>query len=95
MGDSSMKLFGTAGRYSLQIPTHVAVRGASRSLFTRQYYAYTGIDPVTGAPTGLTALGTAYSSNNEYGQAKDPKSVAAQDMKPTYQTNSRSVLRRR
>lgn len=85
VGDSSLKVFGTAGRYSLQIPTHVAVRGASRSLFTRQYYAYTGIDPVTGAPTGVTSLGTAYSSNNEYNQAKNPKSVAAENMKPTYQ----------
>lgn len=85
LGDASMKLFGSAGRYSLQIPTHVAVRGASRSTFTRQYYAYTGIDPVTGAPTGVTSLGTAYSNNNEYGQKKDPKSVAAEGMDPTFQ----------
>ncbi|MCD2340815.1 TonB-dependent receptor [Ideonella azotifigens] len=86
LGNSSLKVYGSAGRYSLQIPTHVAVRGASRSLFVDQYFAYTGVDPVTGAPTGLTALNSEpYSSNNEYGQAKNPKTVAAQDMKPTYQ----------
>ncbi|KAB0584053.1 TonB-dependent receptor [Ideonella dechloratans] len=84
-GDSSLKVFGSAGRYSLQIPTHVAVRGASRSTYTDQYFAYTGIDPVTGAPTGLVSLGDPYSGNNEYGQKKNPKSVAGQNLKPTYQ----------
>jgi hypothetical protein len=85
MGDSSLKLFGSAGRYSLQIPTHVAVRGASRSTFTDQRFVYKGVDPVTGAPTQLTAMSDPFSGNNEYGQRKDPNTVAAQDMKPTYQ----------
>jgi len=85
MGDSSLKVYGSAGRYSLQIPTHVAVRGASRSTFTDQRFAYTGVDPVTGAPTGVRALSDPFSGNNEYGQRKDPRAVAAQDMKPTYQ----------
>ena len=30
------------------------MRGASSSLYTADYYAYTGIDPKTGVPTGLT-----------------------------------------
>jgi len=84
-GDASMKVYGSAGRYSLQIPTHVAVRGASRSLYTTQYFVYTGVDPVTGLPTGLTSMGPAASANNELGQAKDVKSVSAQGIKPTYQ----------
>jgi len=84
-GDASMKVYGSLGRYSLQIPTHVAVRGASRSTYTNQYFAYTGVDPVTGLPTGLTATGPAASSNNEYGQPKDVKQVSALDIKPTYQ----------
>ena len=83
-GDSSFKTFGTAGRYSVQIPTHIAVRGASRSLFTRQYYTYTGVDAL-GTPTGRVAITGITSSNNEFGQAKDPRTVAALDMKPTYQ----------
>jgi len=84
-GDASLKVFGSAGRYSLQIPTHVAVRGASRSTYTVQYFAYTGVDATTGLPTGLSPTGDPYSTNNEYGQAKDVKTVAAQDIKPTYQ----------
>ena len=83
-GDSSMKVFGSAGRYMLQIPTHLAVRGASRSTFTDQYFTYTGVDP-QGVPIGRVNMTTPVSTNNEYGQAKDVNTVSALDMKPTYQ----------
>jgi hypothetical protein len=84
-GDGSTKVFGSAGRYSVQIPTHISVRGASRSLNTTQYFTYTGTD-ANGNPTGLKPLTSRpYSVNNEYYQAKDPLTVVAQDIKPTYQ----------
>jgi outer membrane receptor protein involved in Fe transport len=38
-GDASLKVYGTAGRYSVPIPTHISVRGAGRSTFTAQYYS--------------------------------------------------------
>lgn len=84
-GDKSTKLFGTAGRYHVPLPTNVAVRGAGSSLNAQQNFVYTGIDQATGAPTGLTAISPLYSSNNELGQAKDPREVAAQGMKGNYQ----------
>ncbi|MFZ4481388.1 MAG: TonB-dependent receptor [Rhodoferax sp.] len=84
-GDASAKVFANAGRYHVPLPTNVAVRGAGSSLFTTQRFVYTGVDVATGAPTGLVSLGAPYSNNNEYGQAKDPRSVAAQDMKGNYQ----------
>lgn len=83
-GDSSLKVFGSAGRYALQIPTHLAVRGASRSTLTRQAFTYTGTDQY-GQPTGLTPISGVYSVNNELGQAKDPNVVTARDIKATYQ----------
>jgi hypothetical protein len=83
-GDGTFKVFGSAGRYTVQIPTLVALRGANGSTFTNQYYAYTGTD-ANGQPTGLTQLTGIGSTNNEFGQAKDPKTVAAQDMKPAFQ----------
>lgn len=83
-GDASFKVFGSAGRYHVQIPTHLAVRGASRSLNTIQYFTYTGVD-ANGAPTGRVNLTPAYSANNEYYQAKDAKTLSAIDLKPTYQ----------
>ncbi|HEY0491617.1 MAG TPA: TonB-dependent receptor [Telluria sp.] len=83
-GDASMKVFGSAGRYHVQIPTHLAVRGASRSLNTAQYFTYTGVD-ANGAPIGRVNITPAYSANNEYYQAKDAKTLSAIDLKPTFQ----------
>jgi hypothetical protein len=85
MGDNSLKVFGNAGRYHLQMPTNVAVRAAGASLYTQQYYTYTGIDQSTGAPTGLQELSGVTSVNNEFGQSKDPRTVAAQNMDSLYQ----------
>ncbi|UGB37948.1 TonB-dependent receptor [Frateuria soli] len=90
-GDSSFKVYGNAGRYYLALPTSVALRGASASLYTRVYYTYTGIDPNTGYPTGLTPMNTVngpgaqISSNNEYGQAPDPNTVTAKSLTAQYQ----------
>jgi len=88
-GDGSLKIFGTLGRYHLQLPSNVAVRGAGSSLNTNQYFGYNGVDPVTGAPTGLVPLSPVLSANNEFGQAKDPRQVAAVDLKAHYQDEFR------
>ncbi len=83
-GDASLKVFGSAGRYSLQIPTHLAVRGASQALNTREYFSYSGTD-ANGYPTGLQNITGATSLNNEYYQVKDVATLTALDIKPTYQ----------
>jgi len=90
LGDSSMKVFGNAGRYFLAMPNNVAIRGASASTFTREYFTYTGID-ANGAPTGLTPIPRVdggsgpYSANGEYGQPIDVLSFAPSDLKNMYQ----------
>jgi hypothetical protein len=85
-GDSTFKVFGNLGRYYLALPNSVAERAASASTFTREYFTYTGIDPATGAPTGLKPFGPGpISSNGEYGQAPDPKTVTAKDLRSQYQ----------
>jgi hypothetical protein len=85
-GDSSLKAFANAGRYHLAMPNNVALRGAAGSLYTNEYFSFTGFDPATGAPLGLTALGDGpYSSNREYGQAPDPDSVTAKGLKSHFQ----------
>jgi hypothetical protein len=83
-GDGTFKVFGSVGRYTVQIPTLVALRGANGSVYTTQYFAYSGTD-ANGQPNGLTQLTGVGSNNNEFGQAKDPNTVAAQDMKPAFQ----------
>ncbi|WP_426105589.1 TonB-dependent receptor [Massilia sp. TSP1-1-2] len=83
-GDASTKIFASAGRYHLQIPTHLAVRGAGRATNTTQAFAYTGVD-AKGVPTGLTQLSAPASANNEYGQAKEPQTLSSVGLKPTFQ----------
>lgn len=84
-GDSSLKVYGNLGRYYLALPNSVAIRGASASTYTREYFTYTGID-ANGNPTGLDALGPGpVSSNGEYGQAPDAKSITATDLDSQYQ----------
>ena len=84
-GDSSLKVYGNAGRYALPLTASVAVRGASASLFTRQNFTFTGVDPVTGAPTGLTSLGPAIFLNAETGEPKDARTIASKNLDPMYQ----------
>ncbi|HZX27608.1 MAG TPA: TonB-dependent receptor, partial [Telluria sp.] len=84
-GDATLKIFGSAGRYFLQLPTRVAARAASISTLTRQDFTYTGIDPATGAPTGIKAINDALSPDGEVGQIKLPKSVVVKDLKSNYQ----------
>ena len=55
-GDATLKVFGNAGRYHLAPPNNVAVRGAAASLYTQEYFTYTGTDPRNCAPTGLSPI---------------------------------------
>lgn len=86
LGDSTFKVFGNLGRYYLALPNSVAERAAGPSTYTNEYFTYTGINPTTGAPTGLTAIGPGpISANGEYGQTPDPKTVTAKDLRSQYQ----------
>jgi hypothetical protein len=85
-GNSSKKLYGSYGIYSSPVAATVAIRGAALSLFGADFYQYTAINPVTGAPT----LGAPISSpnpqyyNGENGQsAPNPDSVAIKNLDPT------------
>ncbi|KRF02147.1 Oar protein [Frateuria sp. Soil773] len=85
-GDSSFKVFGNAGRYYLALPNAVAIRGAGPSQYTNEYFTYGGIDPVTGAPLNLHALGPGpVSPDGENGQTPDPSTVAAKGLKSEFQ----------
>lgn len=90
-GDSTLKIFGNAGRYALPLTANVAIRGASASLYSESYFTYTGVDPVTGAPLGLTPILNPSNGefvrylNNEFGANKDPRTIAQEDLQPMYQ----------
>jgi outer membrane receptor protein involved in Fe transport len=84
-GDSSKKLYGSYGIYSLPIAATVAVRGASASIFSNQNFTYATINPTTGAPTGLVADGSLGYLNHEDGRTLDPDTVASSTLDPTIQ----------
>lgn len=95
-GDSTLKIYANAGRYHLAVPNNVALRAASGSLNTTEYFTYSGVD-ANGAPTGLTPIainpgnayvcpgGNANSTNIECGDAPDPRTVAAKGIKSHFQ----------
>ena len=83
-GDSSLKLYANLGRYYLALPSSVAIRGASASTYTDQYFTYTGI-AANGAPSGVTALGAPHSADNEYGVTPDPKTFTATNLRSEFQ----------
>jgi hypothetical protein len=96
-GDSTFKVFGNMGRYHLATPNQAAIRGAAASLNAQEYYTYTGVDPATGAPTGLTIIpiratstvrcpdSNMVSSNLECNTAPDPLTTTAKGLKSHYQ----------
>lgn len=93
-GDSTKKLYGSYGLYSLPITASVAVRGASASIYSVQYWEYSAIDPTTGEPTLTTPvddpLGYGYGDlsyqNNENGQTPDASAVATKHLDSTMET---------
>ena len=84
-GDSSLKVYGNAGRYALPLTPSVAVRGASASIFSREDYNFTAVDPVTGAPIAPVSRGTFRYLNGENGEAKNAQTIASQNLQPQYQ----------
>jgi outer membrane receptor for ferrienterochelin and colicin len=80
-GDGSFKVYGNAGRYYLGLPLSPATGAAAGYTATQQYFTYSGIDPVTGAPTGLTQFSNVVSGNNSYGIPPDPRTVAGKGLK--------------
>jgi hypothetical protein len=90
-GDSTLKVFGNAGRYYLALPSQVALSIAAPVTNAGVYGTYTGIDPTTGVPIGFTPLpqnpATGVSIDSEYGQAKDPRVSASQNIKAEFSDN--------
>jgi hypothetical protein len=81
-GDGTVKVFGNAGRYHLPIPSNTNIRLAGGELFTRAWYATSGLNaddtPILGAQIGSTQV---FSD----GTPQDPGTLVAKDLEPMYQ----------
>lgn len=87
-GDSTLKVFGNAGRYYLALPLSTATSIGAPVLSSDLYGTYTGIDQETGEPIGFEPLvqdpSTGVSVNNSYGQPKDPRASTATNIEAEY-----------
>jgi hypothetical protein len=55
-GDGETKFYSTWGRYYLPVLNNTNFRVAAGVRDTTTHYTYTGVDPTTGAPTGLSPI---------------------------------------
>ncbi|TAA12152.1 TonB-dependent receptor [Pseudoxanthomonas winnipegensis] len=83
LGDGNSKLYGSLGRYSLPIAANVALRAASASYYTVDYYDYLGsYNPVSGVPNVAPTPYNSVVYNGENGSTPDPRAVASKGLKP-------------
>lgn len=82
-GDSTMKLFGNAGRYYIPVYANTNVRLAGAELFYEEYYTFSSIDLTTGAPGGVNQLGDRFYYSD--GVVADPRTVVDANLSPMYQ----------
>lgn len=81
-GDSSLKVFGNAGRYYIPVASNTNIRSTRGELFVHTFYTYTGRDPRTQEPTGLTEVNQVILSD---GRLANPGTIADTQLKPMNQ----------
>jgi hypothetical protein len=81
-GDSSLKVGGSLGKYSIPLPSSFSFGVAEPRTTYTNYYTYTGIDPNTQAPQGLNQIGSSYITNQG---VPTPAQIAATNIKAPYQ----------
>lgn len=83
-GDSSLKVYGNFGRYYIPVAANTNIRMTRGEVFEQRFYTYTGRDPRTGAPLGLSGeIGTPQITGD--GKLADPATVADTKLKPMNQ----------
>jgi len=84
-GDSSLKVGANLGRYSLSMPSNFSFGVAESHLEQRKWFRYSGIDPTTKAPLGLTQIGSTYTVPGHNGVPPEAYQVATTNLKAPYQ----------
>jgi hypothetical protein len=83
-GDSTLKVFGNAGRYFIPVAANTNIRASAVEYTVGTFHLFTGIDPVTGAPIGK---GPGIGVPNETGSplVPDASTIADTELSPMYQ----------
>lgn len=83
-GTGDTKIFGNLGRYYIPVASNTNIRATRAEFYEQTYYTNTGRDPVTQAPTGLSAsIGNPQILAS--GQLPDPGTIADTKLKPMNQ----------
>lgn len=83
-GDGQSKVYGNVGRYYIPVASNTNIRATRGEASTESYYTYTGIDPRTQGPTGLSAaIGTTFVVGD--GSSPNPATIADTNLKPMSQ----------
>lgn len=56
-GDSTLKVYGNAGRYFIPVASNTNIRATRGEFYSQAFYTYSGRDPVTAAPLNLQQVG--------------------------------------
>jgi Carboxypeptidase regulatory-like domain len=83
-GDSTLKVFGNAGRYHIPVASNSNIRASGAEFRDERFFFATGFDPLTGAPVGQ---GAQIGQTNINGSLipPDPGTVASTNLDPMYQ----------
>lgn len=83
-GNSTVKVYGNVGRYFIPVAVNTNIRATRGEQSTESFYSFTGRDPVTMAPTGLSAPIGVSTSNGSL-TPPNPATVASTNLKPMSQ----------
>lgn len=84
LGDASLKLFGTAGRYYIPVATNSSIRATGAESTVSNWYFVNGWSEADGTPVGQGAQIGQTQANGSL-TAPNPASVASTNLSPMYQ----------
>jgi hypothetical protein len=82
--DATLKVFGNAGRYYIPVASNTNIRATRGEFWTDEFFTYTGMDPRTAAPTGLSPRIGALVQVDD-GKLPLPSTIADMNLKPMSQ----------
>jgi hypothetical protein len=84
-GDSSLKVYGNAGRYYIPVASNTNIRATGAEKYEQRFYTFTSRDARTQAPVGLSASDIGVPQIVSDGHLPDPATIADTNLKPMNQ----------
>lgn len=84
-GDSSLKVYGNAGRYFIPVASNTNIRATGAEKYEQRFYTFTSRDPRTQGPVGLSASDIGVPQIVSDGHLPDPATIADTKLQPMNQ----------